>query len=154
MQLYHVKYTTEELDQVRKIFIEYAEFLGVDLCFQDFEDELQTLHKVYSSPRGCIILAKLNGEVLGCIALKPIGDNICEMKRLYVRPSARGKGLGKQLVEELIYFARNAGYKAMKLDTIASLKEAIKLYRSKGFVKTDPYVYNPLSDVLYFELSL
>jgi putative acetyltransferase len=154
MQLHYVKYSIEELEEVREIFIEYADFLQVDLCFQDFEKELQTLHEVYFPPQGCIILAKENSQVLGCIALKPIEQDICEMKRLYVRPAARGKTFGKQLVEELIDFAKNAGYKTMKLDTISSLKDAIKLYQSEGFVKTEPYVYNPLSDVLYFELTL
>jgi putative acetyltransferase len=154
MQLNYVKYTIEELEEVREIFIEYADFLQVDLCFQDFEKELQTLHTVYKPPAGCIILAKEDEQVSGCIALKPIGEGVCEMKRLYVRPSARGKALGKQLVEELIVFAKKAGYKTMKLDTISSLKEAISLYQSKGFVKTEAYVYNPLSDVLYFELKL
>jgi putative acetyltransferase len=154
MQLHYVKYSIEELEEVREIFIEYADFLQVDLCFQDFEKELQTLHEVYFPPMGCIILAKENNQVFGCIALKPIENGVCEMKRLYVRPEARGKALGKQLVEELIDFAKKAGYKTMKLDTISTLKDAIKLYQSKGFVKTEPYVYNPLSDVQYFELTL
>ena len=154
MQLHYVKYSIEELEEVREIFIEYADFLKVDLCFQDFEKELQTLHQVYFPPSGCIILAKEDGHVLGCIALKPIAEGICEMKRLYVRPEARGSSLGKKLVNELIEFAKKAGYKTMKLDTITSLKEAISLYRSKGFVETEPYVYNPLSEVLYFELTL
>jgi putative acetyltransferase len=154
MQLHYVKYSIQELEEVREIFIEYADFLKVDLCFQDFEKELQSLHEVYFPPMGCIILAREAEEVLGCIALKPIGEGICEMKRLYVRPVARGKAIGKQLVEELIDFAKKSGYKTMKLDTISALKDAIKLYQSKGFVKTEPYVYNPLLDVLYFELPL
>lgn len=144
----------EELEEVRDIFVEYAAFLQVDLCFQDFEKELQTLRQVYLPPFGCIILAKEENQVLGCIALKPIGEGVCEMKRLYVKPAARGKGLGNQLVEELIGFAQKVGYKTMKLDTISSLKEAIKLYRAKGFVETNPYVYNPLADVYYFQLTL
>ncbi len=154
MQLHYVKYSLEELEEVREIFIEYANFLQVDLCFQNFEKELQTLHQVYFPPLGCIILAKDEKKVVGCIALKPIGEDICEMKRLYVKPAARGKALGKQLVEELIHFAKEAGYKTMKLDTITSLKDAIKLYRSKGFIETDAYVYNPLPEVLYLQLSL
>ena len=154
MQLSYIKYTLEELEEVREIFIEYADFLQVDLCFQDFEQELQTLHKVYLPPLGCIILAKQDNQVMGCIALKPIAEGVCEMKRLYVRPAARGNAIGKQLVEELIDFAKKAGYKSMKLDTISSLKDAIKLYRSKGFAETEAYVYNPLSEVLYFELKL
>jgi len=149
-----VKYSIEELEEVRQIFIEYAAFLKVDLCFQDFEKELNTLHQVYMPPLGCIILAKEDNQVLGCIALKPIGVGVCEMKRLYVRPAARGKGFGHLLVEELINFAQKVGFTTMKLDTISSLKEAIKLYRSKGFVETSAYVYNPLSDVHYFELAL
>lgn len=154
MQLHYVKYSLEELEEVREIFVEYANFLQVDLCFQNFEKELQTLHQVYFPPLGCIILAKDEKKVVGCIALKPIGEDICEMKRLYVKPAARGKALGKQLVEELIHFAKEAGYKTMKLDTITSLKDAIKLYRSKGFIETDAYVYNPLPEVLYLQLSL
>lgn len=154
MQLDYVKYTLEELEEVRNIFIEYSEFLQVDLCFQDFEKELQTLHQVYASPQGCIILAKQNGQTLGCIALKSIAEGICEMKRLYVRPEARGMGLGRKLVEELMSFARKSAYVSMKLDTVSKLKEAISLYRSIGFIETTPYVYNPLSDVLYFELKL
>lgn len=154
MQLEYVKYTPEELEEVRNIFIEYAGFLQVDLCFQDFDRELQTLYKVYSPPKGCIILAKENGLTLGCVALKPIAQGVCEMKRLYVRPEARGIGLGRKLVDELIIFAKSFAYKSMKLDTVTKLKEAIGLYRSMGFVETAPYVYNPLSDVLYFELKL
>ena len=154
MQLEYVKYTIDELEEVRDIFIEYSEFLQVDLCFQNFEKELQTLHEVYSPPQGCIILAKQNDVTVGCVALKQIDDGVCEMKRLYVRPEARGEGFGRKLVEELIRFARKSSYTTMKLDTVSKLKEAISLYRSFGFVETSPYVYNPLSDVLYFELQL
>jgi putative acetyltransferase len=154
MQLDYVKYSIGELEEVRNIFIEYAEFLQVDLCFQDFEKELQTLHQVYAQPKGCIILAKEEGKVVGCIALKPIGDGVCEMKRLYVRPIARSKSLGSVLVEELIDFAKKAEYKTMKLDTLTTLTHAVKLYRSMGFIETKPYVYNPLNEVLYFELTL
>lgn len=154
MQLCYVKYSIEELEQVREIFLEYADFLQVDLCFQNFEKELQTLHQVYFPPLGCIILAMDEKKVVGCIALKPIGGDICEMKRLYVRPAARGKALGNQLVQEIILFAKGAGYKTMKLDTLTTLQSAIKLYRSKGFVETDAYVYNPLAEVVYLQLSL
>jgi putative acetyltransferase len=154
MQLDYVKYSIRELEQVREIFIEYAEFLKVDLCFQNFEKELQTLHEVYSPPKGCIILGKEEENVLGCIALKPIEESVCEMKRLYVRPIGRGKNLGRKLVEELIIFAKKSGYKTMKLDTLTTLTYAVKLYRSMGFIETSPYVYNPLNEVLYFELTL
>ena len=154
MTLEYVKYTVEELKEVSNIFMEYSDFLQIDLCFQDFEKELQTLHQVYAPPAGCIILAKQNDTTVGCIALKPLAKDICEMKRLYVRPEALGTGLGRSLVEELIRFAKQASYKSMKLDTVAKLKAAISLYRSMGFVETEPYVYNPLPDALYFELTL
>jgi ribosomal protein S18 acetylase RimI-like enzyme len=154
MQIKYITYAPEELNEVKQIFIEYAEFLQVDLCFQNFEQELRTLHKVYNPPQGCIILAKEDEEVLGCIALKPIGEGVCEMKRLYVKPQTRGMGLGRKLVTELIRFAKESGYKTMKLDTLTTLESAIKLYQSMGFVKTNAYVYNPLNEVLYFELSL
>ena len=154
MQLEYIKYTNDELEEVKNIFIEYSDFLQVDLCFQDFEKELKTLHEVYLPPKGCIILAKQNDKTVGCIALKPIGNGVCEMKRLYVRPEVRGEGLGRKLVEELIRFAQKSSYQSMKLDTVSKLKEAIHLYRSIGFNETTPYVYNPLADVLYFELKL
>ena len=154
MQLQYVKYSVSELEEVRNIFIEYAKFLQVDLCFQDFDKELQTLQNVYSPPQGCIILAKQNDTVVGCVALKPIAQGVAEMKRLYVRPQARGEGLGRKLVEELIRFAKESTYESIKLDTVSKLKEAIALYRSVGFVETSPYVFNPLTDVLYFELKL
>lgn len=154
MQFHYVKYTASELEEVRKIFIEYADFLKIDLCFQNFEKELQSLSSVYAPPKGCIILAKKDEEVIGCVALKPIGEGVCEMKRLYVKPSARGEKIGRKLVEELIAFAKKAEYQTMKLDTVTSLTEAISLYRSFGFKETSAYVYNPLSEVLYFELDL
>lgn len=154
MQLIYVKYTPEELEAVKNIFIEYAEYLEVDLCFQDFEKELKTLPKIYAPPKGCIILAKQNDVIVGCIALKPIGEGTCEMKRLYVQPAARGMSLGKMLVEELIKFARQAGYTTMKLDTLPKLKEAIHLYRAFGFAETTAYVYNPLPEVVYMALIL
>lgn len=154
MQFQYVNYSPEELEEVRKIFLEYAEYLKIDLCFQHFEEELQTLSKVYAAPSGCIILAKINDEIVGCVALKPIADGVCEMKRLYVKPTARGQKVGKELVTELIRFAQNAQYQTMKLDTLTHLTEAISLYRSFGFKETSAYVYNPLDEVLYFELSL
>ena len=145
----------EDLDATQKIFIEYQQFLGIDLCFQDFEKELKNLDKIYAAPQGCIILAKTpQNEVIGCVALKPIGDGVCEMKRLYVQSTYRGYALGKRLVQELLHFARKANYHTMKLDTLTSLNEAITLYRNFGFIETTPYVFNPLTNVLYFELNL
>jgi putative acetyltransferase len=152
MNLQYVTYSEKELEEVRAIFIEYSEFLEIDLCFQNFEKELKTLHEVYSLPKGCIILAKdASQNVAGCIAVKPNKGGFCEMKRLYVRDSYKGQKLGRKLAEASISFAKEAGYIGMKLDTVPKLKEAIGLYRSLGFVETLPYVYNPLEEVLYFE---
>ncbi|MFC0181570.1 Acetyltransferase (GNAT) family protein [Pseudarcicella hirudinis] len=154
MFLHYIQYSKEELEEVKAIFTAYSDFLGIDLRFQHFDTELETLHQVYGPPKGCIILAKTETQTAACIALKPIGEGICEMKRLFVKPEFRGRKLGKILVEELIDFARKAGYHSMKLDTLRSLGEAIKLYRSFGFTETEPYVFNPLEDVLFFELKL
>jgi putative acetyltransferase len=153
MLLQYVTYSAEELEEVRIIFIEYADFLEVDLCFQNFEEELINLHKVYSPPTGCIILAKDESQkIIGCIAVKPNKGGFCEMKRLYVRDAFKGQKIGRKLAEESIKFAKESGYLGMKLDTVPKLKEAIGLYRSLGFVETLPYVFNPLEEVLYFEL--
>lgn len=136
------------------IFREYQAYLGVDLCFQSFENELINLTTIYKKPLGTILLAKHENEIVACIALKPIEAGNCEMKRLYVKPKYRGLGIGKILVEKLIKYAKKQNYQFMKLDTLTSLKEAIKLYESFGFISTKPYVYNPLEEVLYFEKNL
>jgi putative acetyltransferase len=143
-----------DYEQVKNIFIEYQQFLNVDLCFQSFEKELLNLDTIYKSPRGTIILAKNNDEIVATVALKPIEENNCEMKRLYVKPEFRGLGIGEKLVTELIQFAKEANFDKMKLDTLTRLTAAVKLYRKFGFIETKPYVYNPLDEVLYFEKTL
>lgn len=143
-----------EYELTKNIFIEYQQFLKVDLCFQSFENELNNLGKIYASPKGTIILAKVDNEIAGCIALKPIEENNCEMKRLYVKPVHRGLGIGLALVSQLIEFAKGNKFEKMKLDTLKSLKEAVTLYHKFGFIETQPYVYNPLEEVLYFEKNL
>lgn len=154
MQFNYIKYTETELEIVRELFVEYSHELGIDLCFQNFEQELQLIHQVYSPPTGCIILLYHENTPAGCVALKPIAEGVCEMKRLYVKPQFRSHSYGKKLVKELIRFAFEAGFQTMKLDTLTTLTSAIQLYRSLGFVETSAYVYNPLSNVLYFELNL
>lgn len=139
---------------VIEIFKEYQLYLGIDLCFQQFDCELNNLKTIYQKPKGIIILAKTASEIIGCVALKPIEMNNCEMKRLYVKPAYRGFGIGKQLTERLIEFAQNSKYDLMKLDTLTQLNEAIDLYKRLGFKSTNPYVFNPLNDVLYFEKEL
>jgi putative acetyltransferase len=146
--------TDEEYELVKEIFIEYQQYLAVDLCFQNFETELANIKTVYAEPKGTIIIAKDGGNLAGCIAFKPIETNICEMKRLYVKPQYRALGLGRILTEKLIAKAITQQYVTMKLDTLTTLTEAVKLYKSLGFVETKPYVYNPLNNVLYFEKTL
>jgi putative acetyltransferase len=146
--------SAKDYEQVKEIFKEYQVYLNIDLCFQRFDNELATLNEIYKPPKGAIILAKLNDQIAGCIALKPIEDNNCEMKRLYVKPMYRGHNIGKKLVELIIEYAKNNKYTLMKLDTVDKLVEAIDIYQKMGFKKTEPYVYNPLSDVLYFEKDL
>ncbi|MBX3244218.1 MAG: GNAT family N-acetyltransferase [Acidobacteria bacterium] len=144
-----------EIGICRDLFVEYAEWLGFDLCFQGFDRELSELPGKYAEPNGRLYLAYLNGEPVGCIGLRPIGNDICEMKRLYLRPEARGAGLGKMLIERLIKDAREIGYKAMRLDTYPpKMAAAVKLYRAYGFKEIEAYYDNPYEGVLFMELSL
>lgn len=144
----------EDLPTVRTLFREYAAGLGVDISFQGFEDELAALPGKYAAPQGRILLAWRGDEVLGCVALRPIGDGRGEMKRLFVRPAARGLRLGRLLAERICDEARDAGYSHICLDTIPSLAEAVSLYRSMGFEPTEPYVFNPLEGVLFMAKRL
>jgi ribosomal protein S18 acetylase RimI-like enzyme len=146
--------TDWEFTQVRMLFEEYAAELRVDLCFQNFENELQNIRTMYSAPSGCLLLARTGTAILGCVAYRPHQDTICEMKRLYVRPSARGADVGRRLAGELIRRARAAGYTNMLLDTLRPLKAAHSLYQSLGFREVEPYYQNPLADVVYMELNL
>jgi ribosomal protein S18 acetylase RimI-like enzyme len=143
-----------ELEDIRSMFVEYAQSLNFNLCFQRFDEELRTLPGSYAAPRGRLILAQVDGRAAGCIALKPLAATICEMKRLYVRPSFRGRQLGAALVSRVIGDARASGYRSMRLDTIGgAMDHAIALYRSVGFQEIPPYYANPLPGVLYFELT-
>lgn len=143
-----------EIDHVKTLFREYEAWLAVDLRFQGFEAELQGLPGLYAPPGGRLYLARCDGELAGCAALKPVAGNACELKRLYVRPAYRGHKIGKLLVEKLIADAAEMRYSAMRLDTFASLTAAVALYRQKGFCTTEPYYENPLENVLYMSLNL
>lgn len=138
----------------RQLFQEYAAGIGVDLCFQNFDEELAGLPGKYAPPEGRLILATSESGYLGCVALRKLAEGICEMKRLYVRPSFRGQGIGRALAMEVIAQGRKIGYGAMRLDTLASMKDAIALYESLGFRQIGPYCRNPERDAVFMELDL
>lgn len=147
--------TAEQIEEIRKLFREYEAWLGLDLCFQNFEDELANLPGKYAPPSGRLFLASEDGKSAGCIALRKFENEICEMKRLYVRENFRGKNLGKSLIEKLIAEARRIGYKKMRLDTLpGKMGKAVKLYQSFGFSETEPYYYNPYGETLFMESDL
>lgn len=143
-----------DMEVVRQLFREYQEFLGVDLCFQGFEEELAALPGKYAPPRGIVLIATREGDVAGCVAMRPLEGDVCEMKRLYLRPDQRGFGIGRMLARAVLDAAVTAGYTTMRLDTLNTLTEAIALYRSLGFAVVDPYYHNPLDGVVYMEKPL
>jgi putative acetyltransferase len=144
----------DHIETVRELFIEYAESLNFSLRFQNFEQELKTLPGEYKAPEGNLYLAFKDGKAIGCVGVRRITDEVCEMKRLYVKPEHRRKGIGKRLSEIVIEKARGAGYRRMRLDTISKMKEAMGLYSSLGFEKIEPYCYNPIEGAIFMELEL
>lgn len=146
--------TAEHYQWARRLFQLYADALSFDLEFQGFSRELASLPGEYAPPKGCLLLAVCTGGYIGCVALRPLGTSICEMKRLYVVPGWRNRQFGRALAEAIIERARTIGYKRMRLDTIESMTAAQTLYRSLGFRPIKPYRYNPLNDASYFELNL
>jgi GNAT superfamily N-acetyltransferase len=146
-----------EIEEIRKLFREYETFLNVDLQFQNFEEELAALPGKYAPPEGILLLAMNGDKGLGCGALRRFGqrsENICEMKRLFVLPRARGLGLGRRLALMIIQAGARVGYSRMVLDTLEGLVQAMSLYESIGFVRTDPYYENPLPGAVYWSLDL
>jgi len=147
--------STEEIQQARRLFEEYAAWLGINLCFQNFDKELAGLPGDYAPPSGRLFLADEGDEVMGCVALRKIGDHVGEMKRLYVRPAFRGRGLGRTLTEKLIAEARSIGYQRIRLDTLpGKMEQAVALYRSLGFHEIAPYYQNPVAGATFMELDL
>jgi len=144
----------EHLEIVRDIFREYAQNLGVDLCFQNFESELESLPGKYATPLGCILLAWSEGQALGCVALRSAGGSAGEMKRLYVRPAGRGLGLGVQLATAICARAKTVGYQKICLDTLPSMKAALHIYAAIGFQPIPAYVFNPVEGAMYLGLDL
>lgn len=146
--------TSEDIEDARNLFREYEAAIGIDLCFQNFDRELAELPGDCASPEGRLVLASEAGKLAGCVALRKIDESTCEMKRLYVRPEFRGKGIGRQLAAFIINSAREIGYKRMLLDTLPSMKEAIALYQTLGFKATEPYRFNPVEGAVYMEMDL
>ncbi len=144
----------ELIGQASELFKEYANYLNIDLEFQNFNEELESLPRDYSLPEGCLLLAFYKNKLAGCVALRKFDEGICEMKRLYVRLGYRGKGIGKALAKQILNTARKLGYTHMRLDTLPFMKEAITLYLSLEFKEIDPYCYNPYECAKFFELKL
>ncbi len=146
--------TKAHFQSAHELFVQYADSLRFDLEFQGFSQELAGLPGDYASPGGCILLAEGAGDYAGCVALRPLQDKICEMKRLYVLPEYQGRGIGRALARSVIGEARRKGYQKMRLDTIESMKAAQKLYFSLGFETIEAYCYNPLDNPSFMELEL
>ncbi len=146
--------TPHQWDEARRLVREYAASLNVDLSFQNFEHELEHFDSEYAAPQGAFILAELDGRYVACIGIRPFADDIGEIKRLYVAPIARGSGLGRALVEQIISRAREMGYRTLLLDTLPFMKEAQALYVSLGFKPTPAYRFNPVAGSAFLRLDL
>jgi ribosomal protein S18 acetylase RimI-like enzyme len=143
-----------DIEACRELFVEYQRALGVSLCFQGFDGEVAGLPGDYAGPRGGLWLATVDGELAGCVALRPLGGDVAEMKRLYVRPAFRDRRLGLALAEHVIAAARERRYRMLKLDTLPSMERAQHLYERLGFVETAPYNDNPVDGVRFLALDL
>ncbi len=144
----------QNLARARELFLAYAEWIGIDLSFQNFNEELENLPGDYAPPEGCLLLALYGEKAAGCVALRKLADDICEMKRLYVLPEFQGLSVGRKLVEALIVEAKELGYAKMRLDTLPKMAPAQKLYRSLGFKEIAAYRFNPEPGAVFMELDL
>ena len=143
-----------DLETARTLILEYARTLPFGLDFQDFDQEVASLPGEYAPPRGCLLLALVEGAAVGCVALRPWGGDCCEMKRMYVRPEGRGAGVGRALGEAVLREARAAGYRKMRLDTVPGMEAALAIYASLGFKPIAAYRHNPIPGAIYLEAEL
>ncbi len=146
--------TQTEYKAAVSLFKEYAAWLNIDLCFQNFEEELNDVSKMYAPPLGGILLSKEKDEYTGCVAVRDKGNGTAELKRMYIKPIARKAGLGNLLLQKALKFAKDAGYKKIRLDTLANMTPAISLYKKAGFYEIEPYYFNPESNAVFFEKEL
>jgi len=146
--------TINDFEQAKKLIREYHEWLAIDLCFQGFEAELNSLPEMYGHPNGSMILIKNDIDFIGCVGLRKKDSECCEMKRLYIKPLFHNKGAGRLLLNMFIDTARELKYKIVRLDTLSRLEAAIHLYVTFGFTEIEPYNFNPVQGVKYFELRL
>jgi GNAT superfamily N-acetyltransferase len=151
---FEIKQAYDHIGAVRELFTEYTSWLGVDLSFQNYKEELEHLPDKYGLPGGRLYIALCGADAAGCVAMRPFDTKSCELKRLYVRPAFRGMGLGKALVMRIIEDAKSLGYDTLLLDTLDTLKPANAMYKSMGFVITEPYFFNPLPGIVYYCLEL
>ena len=147
--------TPAQIEQARNLFREYEKMLGLNLCFQNFDEEVANLPGKYAAPEGRLFLVLSDGKLAGCVALRKLENKICEMKRLFVREDFRNLRIGKLLIEKIIEEARTAAYEKMRLDTFpAKMSKAVKLYESYGFREIPPYYDNPYDGILFMEMKL
>lgn len=146
--------SAEDIAAAKALCIEYAQSLNFSLCFQGFDEEMADFPALYAPPKGALLLGRVDSMPQGVVALKEIAPGICEMKRLYTRPAARGTGLGPLLVEKIVAAGRAIGYRSMKLDTIPAMAAAIRIYEAAGFRETTDYNGNPLPGAKFFERAL
>jgi GNAT superfamily N-acetyltransferase len=146
--------SAEDVETARELFREYERSIGISLCFQNFAEEVATLPGAYAPPSGRLLIAFVGGHAGGCVAIRQIGDGVAEMKRLYVRPAHRGTGLGRKLAEAVLDEAGAAGYRTVRLDTLATMKAAQALYLSMGFTDIPPYNEHPIEGTRFMEKKL